>query len=186
MESGQIVNLVLILLYKSKKQRYNRNQLQSNYLIFKSAVPLRFPNSFICLGLLAGFVTCLQEEGIRGIPVYAAGVLIPCVLLLPLFYFRMLGAGDIKVFAVLGGLTGSHGILSIIFGSFLLGAVLSLAFLISCGNLKERISYFFHYFYKYFVTHQVQSYIQKGQKAENFHFTVPILLSVMLYAGGFY
>lgn len=26
-------------------------------------------NSFICLGLLAGFVTCLQEEGIRGIPV---------------------------------------------------------------------------------------------------------------------
>lgn len=48
-------------------------------------------NSFICLGLLAGFVTCLQEEGIRGIPVYAAGVLIPCVLLLPLFYFRMLG-----------------------------------------------------------------------------------------------
>ena len=84
---------------------------------------------FICLGLLAGFVTCLQEEGIRGIPVYAAGVLIPCVLLLPLFYFRMLGAGDIKVFAVLGGLTGSHGILSIMFGSFLLGAVLSLAFL---------------------------------------------------------
>lgn len=143
-------------------------------------------NSFICLGLLVGFVTCLQEEGIRGIPVYAAGVLIPCVLLLPLFYFRMLGAGDIKVFAVLGGLTGSHGILFIMFGSFLLGAVLSLAFLISCGNLKERISYFFHYFYKYFVTHQVQSYIQKGQKAENFHFTVPIFLSVMLYAGGFY
>ena len=131
-------------------------------------------NSFICLGLLAGFVTCLQEEGIRGIPVYAAGVLIPCVLLLPLFYFRMLGAGDIKVFAVLGGLTGSHGILSIMFGSFANSAA-------SIGT-----PYFFHYFYKYFVTHQVQSYIQKGQKAENFHFTVPILLSVMLYAGGFY
>lgn len=143
-------------------------------------------NSFICLGLLAGLAASLLEGGIREIPVYAAGVLTPCALLLPLFYFHMLGAGDIKVFAVLGGLTGCGGVLYIMFGSFLLGAVLSLAFLISCGNLKERISYFFHYFYESFVISQPRPYIQKGQRAENFHFTVPILLSVMLYAGGFY
>lgn len=85
-------------------------------------------NSFICLGLLAGFVTCLQEEGIRGIPVYAAGVLIPCVLHFAFVLFSYAGGGSIKVFAVLGGLTGSHGIYPIMFGSFLLWAVLSLAF----------------------------------------------------------
>lgn len=143
-------------------------------------------NSFICLGLLLGFAVSIKSGGIGNIPVYAVGVLTPCILLFPLFYFRMIGAGDIKTFAVLGGISGVHGVLYIIMGAFFLGAVLSLAFLVSCGNLKERISYFIHYFYQYFVTGQSRPYIRKGKQVENFHFTVPILLSVMLYTGGFY
>ena len=154
--------------------------------VFMDFLMERVINSFICLGLLLGLALSLRSGGIGGVSVYAAGVLIPCILLFPLFYFHMLGAGDIKVFAVLGGITGIYGILHIILGAFFLGAVLSLAFLVSCGNLRERISYFIHYFFQYFVTGQSRPYIRKGKQVENFHFTVPILLSVMLYAGGFY
>lgn len=143
-------------------------------------------NSFILLGLAVGMFFCMKQMGLWGLVFYGTGVFVPLCLLLPLFYFRMLGAGDIKIFAVLGGLLGYADILKVLFASFVLGGVLSLAFLISCGNFKERISYFFNFFKQYYETGKPGVYIQKGKSAENFHFTVPILLSVMLYAGGFY
>lgn len=143
-------------------------------------------NSFICLGLAAGLYYQILHLGIKGIAVFTAGVFVPFVLFLPLFYFRMIGAGDIKLFTVLGGILGYSIVLKIIFCSFLLGAVLSLSFLISCGNLKERCSYFFNYLCQYYETGILCSYIQKGKQAENFHFTVPVLLAAMLYVGGFY
>ncbi|MFQ7550610.1 MAG: prepilin peptidase [Blautia marasmi] len=109
----------------------------------------------------------------------------PLLLLYPLFCFRMMGAGDIKLMAVLGGILGVSGILKGMFCAFILGAVLSLAFLISCGNLRERFSYFFHYLKVCKEEHCPVPYGKQGAQAENLHFTVPILLGIMLYAGGF-
>lgn len=97
----------------------------------------------------------------------------------------MMGAGDIKLMAVMGGILGSCGILKGMFCAFILGAVLSLAFLISCGNLQERFSYFFHYLKVCKEKHCPVPYRRQGAQAENLHFTVPILLGIMLYAGGF-
>lgn len=143
-------------------------------------------NGFICCGLAAGLCYQILRFGFRGIGTFLVGILIPFLLFLPLFYFRMLGAGDIKLFSVLGGFLGYTVVLKVIFCSFLIGAVLSLAFLISSGNLKERFSYFFNYLYQYYKTGILCSYMQKGKQAENFHFTVPVFLSVLLYVGGFY
>ena len=47
--------------------------------------------------------------------------------------------GDIKLLSVLGGILGYPKVLSLLLLTFFTGAILSLAFLISCGNLKERI-----------------------------------------------
>lgn len=146
----------------------------------------RVVNSFICLGFLIGFCCQIIRNGYVGSFFFAAGIIIPFMLLLPLFYFRMLGAGDIKLFSVLGGILGYQAVLKVMFCSFFLGGILSFAFLISCGNLRERLSYFFNYLYMYYETGNVRSYKQKGKRAENFHFTVPVFLGVMLYAGGFY
>ncbi len=118
-------------------------------------------------------------------PILSGGVFLPLVLLFPLFCFRMMGAGDIKLMAVMGGILGSCGILKGMFCAFILGAVLSLAFLISCGNLQERFSYFFHYLKVCKEKHCPVPYRRQGAQAENLHFTVPILLGIMLYAGGF-
>lgn len=146
----------------------------------------RVVNSFICFGLTAGLCYQLTQTGAEGVFRFMLGMGIPFLLMLPLFYFRMLGAGDIKLFSVLGGILGCEVILKVILGSFCFGAVLSLSFLISCGNLRERLSYFFNYLYVYYETGRVHSYRIRGKRVENFHFTVPIFLSVMLYAGGFY
>ena len=117
-------------------------------------------NSFICIGLAAGLFYQAVTYGGKGVLSFLPGAVLPLVLLCPLFYFRMLGAGDIKLFSVLGGILGYSLILRVMFCSFLIGAVLSGAFLISCGNLKERFSYFFNYLYTYYETGKLCSYKQ--------------------------
>lgn len=143
-------------------------------------------NGFITVILLTGFFWQIWENGIMGILIGGTGFLLPCIVLMPLFYFRMLGAGDIKLICSLGIFLGISNVFQLILCSLFLGGLLSFAFLISCGNFKERFFYFFNYVYEYSQTKVLCAYKKKGKQVENFHFTVPIFLSVMLYVGGFY
>lgn len=61
-------------------------------------------NSFVCLGLAVGLSYQIQVGRLSGVAAYMFGIALPFFLLLPLFAFRMLGAGDIKLFCVLGGI----------------------------------------------------------------------------------
>ena len=71
--------------------------------------------------------------------------------------------------------------------SFMIGACISLAILISEHNFCERIRYFMSYLENTVKNKQILSYGKKDiSLPENFHFTVPIFLSVLLYAGGIY
>lgn len=143
-------------------------------------------NGWIGLSWILGLCCQLWNRGPKGIPVFAAGAALPIAVLYLLFQFRMLGAGDIKLLSALGGIMGAGGVWKCILCSFLLGAVISAWILVVCGNLKERILYFLHYLLNYRRTGSRVPYIRRGERMENFHFTVPILLAVMLYMGGFY
>ena len=109
-----------------------------------------------------------------------------CGLLGILFIFRMLGAGDIKLLSVIGSMIGPTKILNCISYSFLIGAVISAALMISSGIVCQRILYLLHYISVYFKTGKREPYYKSGMPLENFHFTVPIFLSALLYAGGVY
>lgn len=73
-----------------------------------------------------------------------------------------------------------------ILASFLLGAVFSFTILVFCGSFCQRIQYLISYFRELIRTGEVRPYYQRGMALENFHFTVPVFMSVMLYAGGVY
>ena len=146
----------------------------------------RVENEWILFSVSAAFLWRVRQEGIRGIPGFAAGLILPVLILGGLFYFRMLGPGDIKLFCALGAGMGPETVAKCIVSSFLLGAVISLAILIFCGSFSARIRYLIRYFQTYFRTGEVRPYYKKGMTLENFHFTVPVFLSVVLYAGGVY
>ena len=115
------------------------------------------------------------------------GMVFPVLLLGGLFYFRMLGAGDIKLFCALGYVMGTEAVGKCIFTALVLGAAISLAILLSCGMFCQRIHYFMQYLKEYIKTGKHEPYLQKGMEhPENFHFSVPIFMSVLLYAGGVY
>lgn len=147
---------------------------------------MRVENEWILFSLCAGFLLHVFREGLTGIPGFAAGAVFPMAVLGILFYFRMLGPGDIKVFCALGGIMGISDISICMLVSFLIGAVLSLTILISSGEFFRRFQYLICYFREYFQTHEVKPYYRSGMALENFHFTVPVFLSVVLYAGGVY
>lgn len=143
-------------------------------------------NGWILWSLFAGFSLRILLDGPGGVPAFMLGAVLPLVIVGWLFYFRMLGPGDIKLFCALGGIMGPIAILKCIMVSFLIGAVLSLAILISCGIFCQRFLYLLDYLNEFARTGKRKPYYKKGMAMENIHFSVPIFLSVMLYTGGIY
>lgn len=146
----------------------------------------KIDNRLILWGWLLGLGYQLGVSQMKGFREFLMGASLPVFLLLFLFLFRMLGPGDIKLFSVLGGLMGSQAVIFCIFYSFLFGAIISMAFLVACGNFVQRLSYFSHYISYCIQTKKRIPYYLPGSRLENIHFTVPVLMGVMLYVGGFY
>lgn len=147
----------------------------------------KIPNNWILTGWTAGILFQLFLNGVIKIPYFLSGALLPIVMLFPLFTVRMLGAGDIKLLSVLGVFMGPVKIFICILYSFLCGAVLSFAFLIFCHSLFDRMQYFITYFQRFIHLKQRIPYRLPGKKRpEHLHFSVAVLMGVLLWIGGFY
>lgn len=147
---------------------------------------MKVKNNWILCSLLAGAGYCFWKSGFAGLIRFVPGALVPLAILGWMFYFRMLGSGDIKVFCALGGIMGPAKILWCIWFSFLCGAGISLAVLICYTGIRKRMSYLAAYLAECIRTGRPKPYYQMGNTLENIHFTVPIFMSVMLYTGGLY
>lgn len=147
----------------------------------------RVDNGWILFCMITGISVRVIAEGLSGLISFLSGAVFPLLLLGVLFVFRMLGPGDIKLFCALGGILGPGRILKCIILSFFLGAGISLALLISNGDFRQRFQYLFQYICELAETGKRKPYYKRGMSSlENFHFTVPIFLSIVLYAGGIY
>ena len=147
---------------------------------------MRVENGWILCSMVSGLLFQLQTHGICGLMYFLIGAVYPLCILGVLFYFRMLGAGDIKLFCALGSVMGIKAIGRCMAVSFILGAGISLLILIFYGNFCQRFQYFLNYIREYLSTGEVRPYFRRGVTPENFHFTVPVFMSVLLYAGGVY
>ncbi|MDO4273784.1 MAG: prepilin peptidase [Eubacteriales bacterium] len=147
----------------------------------------RVDNGWILFSLGTGFFIQCMGQGWAGIFEFLSGAIVPLLILGMLFVFRMLGPGDIKLLCALGGIMGPLPIAACILISLCLGAGISSAILISNGGVRQRLHYFTQYFHDFVQSGKLKPYYRKGMsRVENFHFTVPVFLSVMLYAGGVY
>ncbi|MCF0134407.1 MAG: prepilin peptidase, partial [Blautia sp.] len=67
-------------------------------------------NGWLVFCMIISLVFNGMEKGAAGVGFFALGMVFPFIMLWFLFLFHMLGAGDIKLFCVLGGLLGVHSI----------------------------------------------------------------------------
>lgn len=145
----------------------------------------KIPNALIMAGLITGAAYQWSAKGPPGMFAYAGGVLLPLLIFGILHYFRMLGAGDIKLLMMSGGFFGAAGSLKCICLSFLAAGALSLAVLVKHRILRRRLNYFVQYIKKIRQGGKWTPYIQERENPAYLYFSIPVLIGSLPLMGGF-
>lgn len=106
----------------------------------------KISNLLIIFGLILGFIINYCEQGWTSISLWFFGMLLPILLLFPLFLMKALGAGDIKLFSVVGCFCGAVFVYHSIGVAFVIAAVFSLLHLIRYRFVLSG----FHFFQSFF------------------------------------
>ncbi len=152
----------------------------------------RIYNGWILFGILAGLIFHMQEGGWYGVCSAVIPMLIPFVLLYPIYKIGALGAGDIKLFMASGSFLTTEQLVRVIAVSFMIAALFSLMKMISEKNCKERIQYLLSYLLEMCKTREWKLYEEDSKqdtqtyKSNKIHFALPICISVMLGLGGLF
>lgn len=97
-----------------------------SYAVYTDMTRTRISNRLIVSGLLGGFFFRIWSEGSMGVFVYAVNIFIPVIFLYLLFQMHALGAGDIKLFSMLGAFISTEQLLRLMGLAFCIGALLGI------------------------------------------------------------
>lgn len=99
----------------------------------------RIPNALVLTGWVAGILLSAWLHGVTGIVSAVEGGVLGLAALLPFYMMRTLGAGDVKLMAVVGVFLGPTDVLMAILGTFLAGGVMALVVAIRVGMLSRLL-----------------------------------------------
>lgn len=106
----------------------------------------KIPNLLVIIGLLIAFLKLiLFTISLNEILSFVLGLCIPIVILFLLFKIRTLGAGDIKLLAVIGFMVGSQRIVHIIIYSMFIAAIYGIILIFIGKDFKARYQSLFQY-----------------------------------------
>ncbi len=134
----------------------------------------------------AGFVYEFIFFGGEGIWDRMIAMALPILLLAWLFYFRMMGAGDIKLFAATGVWLGSSDILICLLLSFVAGAFTAIVLFLKNRNAKERFGVLGKYAARLLRTKVRIDYGIKNAGNARVHVSIFLLVGVLLKIIGVY
>lgn len=106
----------------------------------------------------------------------------PILMLFVLYLIKTLGAGDIKVFSIIGGFFGIHFIFKVIILSFILGAVLAIIHIIRYKNLINRLQHLAYYISQTVRNKKISTYYSVEKDGTNgvIHFSVAIAAATVI------
>lgn len=130
--------------------------------VYTDMTQTRIRNRLIAFGLFIGLVFRLWQEGSIGVFIYVVNIFIPVILLFLLFQIRALGAGDIKLFSMLGAFISTEQLLKVMVLAFCIGALMGIC----------KIVYQF-----------IFQRLELG-KLTQIHFSPAILIAYILIVGG--
>lgn len=145
----------------------------------------KISNRLILCGWMLGCIRNLLEYGWKGSIYFLIQSSLPVLIFYLLFLMHALGAGDIKLFSVIGSCIGFKGLVKVIIYSFLAGAVISLAVMLRNRNVYQRITYFFRYIQTILLTKSIARYDYESDGKQNYiHFSIAVLTGFIMYLGG--
>ena len=150
----------------------------------------RIPNGFVLLGTVTGVMASFLSS--RGLLDTLTSMLIAFLLMYPLYMIGALGAGDVKLFILIGSFCTAGEFMVILAGAFVIGAGFSIVKLVAEKNAIERFQYFFSYLSDILRTGQWKIYGEDLKHdyhtycKNKVHFALPIFLSVVCRIGGLF
>lgn len=140
----------------------------------------KIPNALIGGGMIIGSAYQWSANGPPGLIQFCAGVMIPLVLLGVLHYFRMIGAGDIKLLMTAGGFLGISQSIACVLLSFVIAAVISVIKLLRYRILGKRLRYFIQYLENYCCSGKWKPYITGNEEKEGVCFSASVFVAAMI------
>lgn len=95
----------------------------------------------------------------------------------PLFHLRMIGAGDVKLMALIAGYLGFKAGACVILYGFFIGAFLAFLKMLIYKNLYQRLRYFFAYIRRLFLTREAVPYYRASRDGK--HVVIPLGLCLL-------
>ena len=139
---------------------------------------MRISNRLILIGLLVSLVRRVFCEGVSGCFTWIVLISLPVILLYLLFLAGALGAGDIKLFSLIGGFIQLKELMLCIIVSFLFAAIISLVKMLYLGTFLSSMKYVVRYFYS-ILQGNIESYQPESMKNGRIHFSVAILFGLI-------
>jgi prepilin peptidase CpaA len=99
----------------------------------------RIPNWLVLAGIIIGVVWNVYASGWSGLGRAAAGLGLGFVLYFPLYLIRARGAGDVKLLAAVGAITGPANCIWIFLLTAMLGGIIALILLSFRGRLRRTL-----------------------------------------------
>lgn len=146
----------------------------------------KIPNGLIAAGMAMGACYQVLSRGMAGLLIFAGGLVLPLLMMSGLFYFRMAGAGDIKLLCVTGGFLGPADGFRTLIASILIAGVISVWIMMRQKSFSGRMLYFMEYVERRAAGGRWESYMDGVPEGARFCFSVPVFLSVLGYIGGIF
>lgn len=127
----------------------------------------KIKNRLVSIFIVIGIAINVVLKGKEGIGFSLIGMVVPIVVLFLLYYLKMLGAGDIKLFAAIGAIMGVKFILYAMVYSFLAGGMIALFIMLVRKNALQRFKYFTHYIKACMLSISLLPYNEFEDKANN-------------------
>lgn len=99
----------------------------------------RIPNPLILIGLCASLLLQIVNSS-TNISEWFFGLLIGFGLFIPLYLVRAMGAGDVKLMAMVGSFLGTHSTIGATLATLLSGGILAVVVALHKGSLKLAIN----------------------------------------------
>lgn len=149
--------------------------------VVQDITSMRISNRLIIMGLFLSMAFGIVLGGVPRIVQVLLNISIPVIMLYLFYLIGVLGAGDIKLFSVIGGFTNLKTLTDCILAAFVAGAMIAVIKMLYHHNLGVSL-FKAQLFFRELFLGKFSSYRKDWAQEQNFmHFSVAILLGI-LYA----
>lgn len=144
----------------------------------------RIPNACIFTGMAAGLIMAYRSCALTGLLASVGVTMAVFVVFYPFYLMGTLGAGDVKLFMMMGcyhSYMKTDGLLHYLFVTMMIAAVISVVKMVAYEESRERLFYLMRYLRKVVLTGAVDTYqVDKKQKRCVVRLSIPAFLSLVL------